>query len=39
MIQKYGVFSDTVSNAQFNPKRSQLICSTQDGKLYTYKTK
>ena len=24
-IQKYGTFSDTVSNAQFNPKKSQVF--------------
>ena len=37
-IQKYGTFSDSVTNAQFNPRRSQFLCGTQDGKLYSYKT-
>ena len=36
MTKKYGIFSDSVSCALFNPKRSQLLCATLDGKLFNY---
>lgn len=35
-VKKYGVLSDSVTCAQFNPRRSQLLCATLDGKLYNY---
>ncbi|CAF0884268.1 unnamed protein product [Brachionus calyciflorus] len=39
IVKKYGVFSDNVSSAIFNPTRSQLLCGTQDGKIYCYEQK
>lgn len=36
IVKRYGTFSDSVSCAQFNPKSSQLLCSTLDGKLFNY---
>lgn len=35
-LKKYGLFSDSVSCALLNPKQSQLLCATLDGKLYNY---
>lgn len=36
LVKKYGILSDSVSCAQFNPRGSQLLCATLDGKLFNY---
>lgn len=35
-VLKYGAFNDSPVCAMFNPRKSQLLCSTLDGKVYNY---